>query len=119
MTIEVLGCLDQLREALVYKSGDSNSFIACALTIKFSPINIIKQPDCENFFSIQTRDNADLFEGVKEWSKDASIEVHADKYEIYYDGSLITKVESTMQQTYDKLTLENIVRLFRSMDELF
>lgn len=111
--------LKELRIQLMYKFTDYGYLIYTEQALKSSPIAIIKQPDCENFFSIKTRDNADLFKDVKEWKKDASIEVHADKYEVYYNGSLITTVESTMQETYDKLTLNGVIALFRSMDEFF
>lgn len=114
-----MGLLDQLREALIYKFGGHDFFTKSIQALKTTPIDIVKQPDNEDFFSIQTRDNADLFEGVEEWVNPASIEVHADKLEYYYNGSIVMAINSSMHETYEKLTLELVVNFFRVNDRMY
>ena len=111
--------LDQLREALIHKFGGHDFFVKNLDALKATSIDIVKQPDNEAFFSIQTRDNADLFEGVEEWVNPASIEVHADKLEYYYNGSIVMAINSSMHETYEKLTLELVVNFFRVNDRMY
>ena len=73
----------------------------------------------KTFFSIKTLDPDKMPDNVLSWKYEHSILIEDGKVEYYKDGSLIFEEHITMQQVYEKFTLDHVLNLFRSIDNLF
>ena len=109
--------LDQLREALVYKFGGHEFFTKNIQALEYNGIKIKKEE--ESFFSIKTLDSDKMPDNVLSWKHEHGILIEDGKVEYYKDGSLIFEEYMTMQQVYEKFTLDHVLNLFRSIDNLF
>lgn len=111
--------LDQLREALIYKFGGQQLFAKNIQALEYNGIKISKEE--ESFFSIKTIDSVvyELPDNVLSWKHEHGILIEDGKVEYYKDGSLIFEEHMTMQQVYEKFTLDHVLNLFRSIDNLF
>ena len=73
----------------------------------------------DTFFSIKTLDPDKMPDNVLSWKHEHGILIEDGKVEYYKDGSLIFEENMTMQQVYEKFTLDHVLNLFRSIDNLF
>ena len=109
--------LEDLIEALIYKFEIPCRFIENRPMLIESGIKIRKEE--ETFFSIKTLDPDKMPDNVLSWKHEHGILIEDGKVEYYKDGSLIFEENMTMQQVYEKFTLDHVLNLFRSIDNLF
>ncbi len=109
--------LDQLREALVYKFEIPCRFLENRPKLKEYGIQINKEES--TFFSIETLDPDKMPDNVLSWKHEHSIFIENGNVEYYKNGSLIFEEYMTIQQVYGRFTLDHVLNLFRSIDNLF
>ena len=109
--------LEDLIEALIYKFGGHEYLVANFEILINKGIQIDKEE--EGFFSIKTLDSDKMPDNVLSWKHEHGILIEDGKVEYYKDGSLIFEEYMTMQQVYEKFTLDHVLNLFRSIDNLF
>ena len=109
--------LDELRESLIYKFGGHEFFVKNLQALKNNGIKIDKEQ--ESFFSIKTLDPEQMPDNVLSWKHEHAILIEDGKVEYYKDGSLIFEEYMTMYKVYERFTLDHVLKLFRSIDNLF